>query len=362
MKLGRKLIFILSLAVFSCLFVSVSYAQTTLAYYYGQGGNLVNTQDGTSTSSYLTRQIRYNGSETTFLVSNLKDVTALVNDDGDVQQKYNYSPYGTEVSYGSNLGNQTIGDTLGLTQNPFTYSSYYSDSESGLYYLKARYYDPQIGAFLSMDTYSLPNRYMYVKGNPVMGIDPNGHIDENTFFLGRFVKFGQKVKNWYNDLGFNSDAEVIRRGIAIKYVRETVSKGDFVGEKEQGYDQIRETILSKKISTEGKATQSLQQYAAKYLVQDIWDNKAIKEHSQYFYKKKAQWNVWLGGHYEVPMDAKLQSRSAEDNIKWTKRILSKSELERDFIRNFGDFKTLLDLHNQFLHQTLLEINGSKKLI
>ncbi len=185
MKLGRKLIFILSLAVFSCLFVSViSDAQTTLAYYYGQAGNLVNTQDGNSTSSYLTRQIRYNGSETTFLVSNIKDVTALVNSTGDVQQKYNYSPYGTELNYTTNSGNQVNSETLSLSQNPFTYSRYYCDFESGFYYLKARYYDPQIGEFLSMDTYNLPNRYMYVSGNPVMGVDPLGHITID--FFGKF--------------------------------------------------------------------------------------------------------------------------------------------------------------------------------
>jgi len=188
MKLGRKLIFILSLAVFTCLFVSViSYAQTTLAYYYEQSGELLNTQDGTSISSYLTHQIRYNGTETTFLVSNIKDVTALVNSSGDVQKKYNYSTYGTELSYGSTSGNQATSETLSLTQNPFTYSSYYFDSESGLYYLKARYYDPQIGGFLSMDTYNLPNRYMYVNGNPIMGIDPLGHANNFIFHWGEFI-------------------------------------------------------------------------------------------------------------------------------------------------------------------------------
>jgi len=188
MKLGRKLIFILSLAVFSCLFVSVvSYAQTSLVYYYGQGGNLVNTQDGSSTSSYLTRQIRYNGTETIYLVSNSKDVTALVNSSGDVQKKYNYSPYGSQLSYGSNLGNKATTETLSLTQNPFTYSRYYCDSESGFYYLKARYYDPQIGEFLSMDTYNLPNRYMYVNGNPIMGIDPLGHANNFIFHSGEFI-------------------------------------------------------------------------------------------------------------------------------------------------------------------------------
>ncbi len=361
MKLGRKLIFILSLAVFSCLFVSViSDAQTTLAYYYGQAGNLVNTQDGNSISSYLTRQIRYDGSETTFLVSNSKDVTALVNSNGDVQKKYNYSPYGTELSYGSSSGDQFTGETLSLTQNPFTYSRYYFDSESGFYYLKARYYDPQIGEFLSMDTYNLPNRYIYVNGNPVMGIDPNGHIDENTFFLGRFVKFGQAVKNWYNGLGFNSNVEVDRRRAEIQKVQKTIKRDE--DNQVNVHAKMPNSIEEITILNERKATQRLEQYAGKYLVKDLWDDDAIKAHSQYFYNIEADHNPWMGGYYEIPANANLYSRNAEENINWTNKILSKRDLETKFIKNFGDFKTLLDLHNQFLYQTENQIKGNKKIM
>jgi RHS repeat-associated protein len=53
---------------------------------------------------------------------------------------------------------------------------------SGLYYYGARYYDPQIGLFLSADTL-VPdpgvvfdyNRYMYARGNPMRLVDPTGH-------------------------------------------------------------------------------------------------------------------------------------------------------------------------------------------
>ena len=68
--------------------------------------------------------------------------------------------------------------------NPFRYRGYYYDTETGLYYLKTRYYDPEVGRFISMDdiSYLDPeninglNLYAYCGNNPVMKVDPSGHI------------------------------------------------------------------------------------------------------------------------------------------------------------------------------------------
>lgn len=61
---------------------------------------------------------------------------------------------------------------------------YYFDDELGLYYLQSRYYDPEIGRFISADSieYLNPdsinglNLYAYCSNNPVMNIDPNGEF------------------------------------------------------------------------------------------------------------------------------------------------------------------------------------------
>lgn len=65
--------------------------------------------------------------------------------------------------------------------NPFRYRGYYFDTETGFYYLNARYYDPQIKRFLSADSYINSNgdltgynMYAYCSNNPVMYIDPTG--------------------------------------------------------------------------------------------------------------------------------------------------------------------------------------------
>ena len=66
--------------------------------------------------------------------------------------------------------------------NPFRYRGYYYDSETGLYFLQTRYYDPEVGRFISRDSieYADPeticglNLYAYCGNNPVMATDPTG--------------------------------------------------------------------------------------------------------------------------------------------------------------------------------------------
>ena len=68
------------------------------------------------------------------------------------------------------------------TLNPFRYRGYYFDTDTGLYYLNSRYYDPELGRFINadsldnIDTENLNgfNLYMYCADNPVMLIDENG--------------------------------------------------------------------------------------------------------------------------------------------------------------------------------------------
>lgn len=65
--------------------------------------------------------------------------------------------------------------------NPFRYRGYVYDSETGLYYLKSRYYDPVTGRFLNADMYCDTqsnifgtNMFAYCNNNWVNQIDPEG--------------------------------------------------------------------------------------------------------------------------------------------------------------------------------------------
>ena len=76
--------------------------------------------------------------------------------------------------------------------NPIRYRGYYYDSETGFYYVSSRYYDPEIGRFISADeaTYLGAsgtnlgyNLFAYCENNPVTNIDPDGHLVITTTML-----------------------------------------------------------------------------------------------------------------------------------------------------------------------------------
>ena len=95
--------------------------------------------------------------------------------------------------------------------NPFRYRGYYYDVESGLYYLMSRYYDPQIGRFISPDTqdYLDPDTiggvdlYAYGLNNPIMYVDPTGHFAffVLTMLIGAAIGFGITAAVDYCDDG-----------------------------------------------------------------------------------------------------------------------------------------------------------------
>ncbi len=97
----------------------------------------------------------------------LGSVTELTDSTGTVAQAYVYDAYG---------GIQATS----LLENPFTFTGREFDTESGLYYYRARYYDPAAGRFVNEDPIGLEggiNVYAYVGNNPVNFTDPDGLLD-----------------------------------------------------------------------------------------------------------------------------------------------------------------------------------------
>ena len=107
------------------------------------------------------------------------NVASLTNTVGDIVTKYAYSPYG-----------KVLADTTPV-ENPYKFAGSVGIMEElpGLYFMRARYYLSDTMSFLSTDPLKnigpgwRPSRYLYVDGNPLKGIDPDGEIAVCTVIL-----------------------------------------------------------------------------------------------------------------------------------------------------------------------------------
>ncbi|MGD0829958.1 MAG: RHS repeat-associated core domain-containing protein [Terracidiphilus sp.] len=99
-------------------------------------------------------------------------VRQLTNSAGVVTDEYEYDAFGNSFT------------KQGTTPNNYLYRGEQYDSDLGLYYLRARYYNPATGRFMSRDpeegTIKIPatlHKYLYASGDPVNRIDPRGRED-----------------------------------------------------------------------------------------------------------------------------------------------------------------------------------------
>jgi RHS repeat-associated protein len=94
-----------------------------------------------------------------------RSITSLSDTAGAITDTYTYDSYGNLTA------------SSGTTTNPFRYTGREFDPETGLYYYRARYYDPQIGRFINEDPLGFDGGmdfYAYADNNPVNEIDPLG--------------------------------------------------------------------------------------------------------------------------------------------------------------------------------------------
>lgn len=92
-------------------------------------------------------------------------VTGLVNSANQVVNSYSYTPFGTAI------------DSVEQVAQPFRFTGREYDRETGLYYYRARYYDPGVGRFISEDPIGLAggiNVYAYAGNDPLNATDPFG--------------------------------------------------------------------------------------------------------------------------------------------------------------------------------------------
>ena len=140
--------------------------------------------------------VSYNGTEYFYLKNAQGDVTGLVDSTGAKVVHYTYDPWGKTWS-----ASGTLATTLG-TFNPLRYRGYVYDTETGLYYLNSRYYNPTWGRFINADGFvstgqgiSGNNMFAYCGNDPVNRYDPDGDAFLAAIAIGGAAvwKFGAAV-------------------------------------------------------------------------------------------------------------------------------------------------------------------------
>ena len=236
----------------SCSFTYNSYGQRTKKHYQYRSDSIAFEQANptyitTYSYDHLGRLVRetclvtYLGNTTThthslvYLYDEMSVVGLMYGYDTSALQTYYYhrNPQGDVVSIHDINGNKVVEyayDAYGnctvvhstnpelSDYNPIRYRGYYYDRETGLYYLNARYYNPEWRRFISSDepSYLDPttvnglNLYVYCGNDPVNYADPSGHFMLSTAVLigaiiggvvGLGVGFGIVAYNDYKDDG-----------------------------------------------------------------------------------------------------------------------------------------------------------------
>lgn len=121
--------------------------------------------------------VKYNNDQYYYILNQQGDVIRIINGDGVTRGEYTYNAWGELIEI-------TTTGTIGEI-NPLRYRGYYYDAETGFYYVSSRYYDPEIGRFISADTTEVlgvsndlydKNLYAYCDNNPVMRKDSGGEF------------------------------------------------------------------------------------------------------------------------------------------------------------------------------------------
>jgi len=131
---------------------------------YTSEGNAYLHLPGVIMTENITGEVRY------LLSDGLGSVRQAVDDTGSVVGYNEFDPYGNPIV---NRQSEIV--------NPYGFTGEWWQSEVGLLHLRARWYAPEIGAFLSRDAWEgSKNEYRYVNGNPINLIDPFGWYGCNS--------------------------------------------------------------------------------------------------------------------------------------------------------------------------------------
>ena len=165
--------------------ISKTVDATTTQYYY-VGDTLTGMTRGNDTLYFVydvlgPSAVIYNGVTYYYTHNAQGDITGIVNASGVEIAKYAYDAWGNPIPL-PDAPTSTIGEL-----NPLRYRGYVYDTETGLYYLQSRYYNPEWGRFINADTTAVltvspdnatwdKNLFAYCDNNPVSRKDDGGQL------------------------------------------------------------------------------------------------------------------------------------------------------------------------------------------
>ena len=162
-----------------------TYGTVLIVYLYDEAGSPIGLayRDSATANTTLDKEKQF----TYYLFTkNLQgDIIGIYNEQGQIVTLYRYDAWGNHTVH--NWTDDNIGNI-----NPFRYRGYYYDTETGLYYLNSRYYDPQVKRFINADDISYLgangdmqgfNLYAYCSNNPVNMYDFDGRCSRFLGFL-----------------------------------------------------------------------------------------------------------------------------------------------------------------------------------
>ena len=243
--------------------------------YYNAGGNLIGTDeyiyDGTKLiaesrsgdwlyyfydASGAISGMSYNGTLYYFRKNLQGDVTGIYNASGNIIVQYEYTPYGALLAVTDANGNDISANATHIANiNPFRYRGYYYDTETGLYYLITRYYDPVVGRFINEDGLLnggiiSANLFAYCCNNPIRYIDPCGTCphDGKVYQDGNFEGLPQYNPNCGKCASHGSYSLIGKDGKSYGF-RDTSRPFSEKPSQEEITIAIEGTILNKRLIT-----------------------------------------------------------------------------------------------------------------
>ena len=184
--------------------------------------------------------LKYNGVAYYFYKNLQGDVIAITDDTGETVARYTYDAWGKVLTV-TDANGTAIADINHIANiNPFRYRSYYYDTETGLYYLQSRYYDPEVGRFINADdsqaiTVSSNitcNLFVYCNNSPVYDYDNLGNIGWNTllkvlnYILDFIIKIARTAANMSKEMEdiTKSIKKAKNRGASNDWIKQLTKK------------------------------------------------------------------------------------------------------------------------------------------